>query len=59
MAMNLQLPRLVAAQVCIHGCLTGLRMAAPLWALRTNDSGMIKARKPPAGHFRVLAIVLR
>lgn len=41
MAMNTQLPRLVAAQICIHGCLTGLRMAAPLWALRTHDSAMI------------------
>ena len=39
--MNAQLPRLVAAQICIHGCLTGLRMAAPLWALRTYDSAMI------------------
>lgn len=41
MVMNAQLPRLVAAQICIHGCLTGLRMAAPLWALRTYDSAMI------------------
>lgn len=41
MVMNTQLPRLVAAQICIHGCLTGLRMAAPLWALRSHDSAMI------------------
>lgn len=39
--MNAQLPRLVAAQICIHGCLTGLRLAAPLWALRTYDSALI------------------
>ena len=39
--MNAQMPRLVAVQVCVHGCLTGLRMAAPLWALRTYDSAMI------------------
>jgi len=39
--MNAQLPRLVAAQICIHGCLTGLRMAAPLWALHTHDSALI------------------
>ena len=36
-----QLPRLIAAQICIHGCLTGLRMAAPLWALRTYDSPVV------------------
>src|SRR3954470_23784056 len=41
MTMERQLPRLVAAQICIHGCMTGLRMAAPLWALRTYDSAMI------------------
>lgn len=39
--MNAQLPRLVGAQICIHGCLTGLRLAAPLWALRTYDSAVI------------------
>lgn len=41
MTVSLQLPRLVAAQICIHSCLTGLRMAAPLWALRTHDNPMI------------------
>lgn len=39
--MNTHLPRLVAAQVCIHGCLTGLRLAAPLWALQTHGSAKI------------------
>jgi MFS family permease len=36
--MDATLLRLVAAQICLHGCLTGLRMAAPLWALREYDS---------------------
>ena len=26
--------RLVSAQVCLHACMTGFRMAAPLMALR-------------------------
>ena len=33
--------KLVFAQICIHGCLTGLRMAAPLWALRNFDSALM------------------
>jgi MFS family permease len=28
-----QVLRLVAGQVCIHACMAGMRMAAPLWAL--------------------------
>lgn len=30
--------RLVAAQVCLHACMTGFRMAAPLMALRQGQS---------------------
>ena len=30
--------RLVSAQVCIHACMTGFRMAAPLMALRQGES---------------------
>lgn len=32
--------RLVGAQVCIHACMTGFRMAAPLMALRQGDSAV-------------------
>lgn len=32
--------RLVAAQVCVHGCMTGFRMAAPLMALRESQSAV-------------------
>lgn len=32
--------RLVAAQVCIHACMTGFRMAAPLMALRQGQSAV-------------------
>lgn len=34
------LARLIAAQVCLHGCMTGLRMATPLLALRDGYSPM-------------------
>jgi MFS family permease len=30
--------RLVSAQVCVHACMTGFRMAAPLMALREGES---------------------
>ncbi len=30
--------RLVCAQVCVHACMTGFRMAAPLMALREGES---------------------
>lgn len=32
--MNRELFRFIAAQVCIHACMTGVRLAAPLLALR-------------------------
>lgn len=35
------LPRLILAQVCLHAVLTGLRLAAPLWALRQADSALL------------------
>lgn len=36
--MNLALARLIAGQVCIHACMAGMRMAAPLLALREGYS---------------------
>ena len=36
--MNMPLARLIAVQVCIHGCMTGIRMASPLLALRQGYS---------------------
>ncbi len=36
--MNRELARLILAQVCLHACMTGLRMAAPLLALREGYS---------------------
>ncbi len=32
------LARLIAAQICLHACMTGFRMAAPLMALREGHS---------------------
>ena len=36
--LNHPLARLIAVQVCIHACMTGIRMAAPLLALRQGYS---------------------
>ena len=36
--MKKELARLVSAQVCLHSCMTGLRMAAPLMLLRAGES---------------------
>lgn len=36
--MNAALLRLILAQICIHGCMTGMRMATPLLALREGYS---------------------
>ena len=36
--MKSQLLRLVAGQVCLHACMAGMHMAAPLWALREGYS---------------------
>jgi predicted MFS family arabinose efflux permease len=33
-----ELARLIAAQVCLHACMTGFRMSAPLMALREGHS---------------------
>ena len=33
-----ELARLIAAQICLHACMTGFRMAAPLMALREGYS---------------------
>jgi predicted MFS family arabinose efflux permease len=36
--MKKEMARLVSAQVCLHSCMTGLRMAAPLMLLRSGES---------------------
>ena len=36
--MKRELARLVGAQVCLHTCMTGLRMAAPLMLLREGQT---------------------
>lgn len=35
-----QVLRLVGGQVCIHACMAGMRMAAPLWALQQGYGAM-------------------
>lgn len=37
-SLNRELARLIAVQVCIHACMAGIRMAAPLLALRQGYS---------------------
>ena len=36
--MSPQLARMIAAQICLHACMAGMRMAAPLLALREGYS---------------------
>lgn len=36
--MNAELARMIAAQVCIHACMAGLKMVAPLLSLRDGHS---------------------
>ena len=36
--MRRELAKLIAGQVCLHACMTGMRMAAPLMALRSGQS---------------------
>ena len=36
--MNAALARLIAGQICVHACMTGMRLAAPLLALREGYS---------------------
>ncbi len=36
--MNRELARLISAQICLHACMTGMRMSAPLLALREGYS---------------------
>ena len=38
--MNFALARLIAGQICIHASMTGMRMAAPLLALREGYSAV-------------------
>jgi MFS family permease len=37
---NARLVRLIGAQICLHACMTGFRMAAPLTALRGGHSAV-------------------
>lgn len=37
-ALNRELARLIVVQICIHACMAGIRMAAPLLALRQGYS---------------------
>jgi MFS family permease len=39
-SLNAPLARLIAGQVCIHACMAGLRMAAPLLALQQGYSAL-------------------
>ena len=50
--MNLELARLIAAQICLHSCMTAMRMAAPLWALRhgASPAGRITANAGAREH---------
>lgn len=34
------LVRLIAGQICLHACMSGMRLAAPLMALRAGDSAL-------------------
>ncbi|MBC7470415.1 MAG: MFS transporter, partial [Ramlibacter sp.] len=36
--MNRELARVIAGQVCLHACMAGTRLAAPLLALRQGHS---------------------
>ena len=36
--MKRELVKLIAGQVCLHACMAGMRMAAPLMALRSGQS---------------------
>ena len=36
--MNTALARLISAHVCLHACMAGMRLAAPLLALRLGYS---------------------
>lgn len=38
--MKAQLIRMICAQVCVHACMTGLRLAGPLMALRDGSSAL-------------------
>ena len=40
LSLNGELARLIAVQICIHACMAGLRMAAPLLALRQGHSAV-------------------
>ena len=44
--MNAALLRLILAQISIHACMTGMRMATPLLALREGFSAASPAALP-------------
>jgi hypothetical protein len=37
-SLNAPLARLIAGQICLHACMAGMRMAAPLLALQQGYS---------------------
>ncbi len=39
--MNWALARLIAGQICVHACMAGMRLAAPLLALREGHSAAV------------------
>ncbi len=39
--MNFELARLIIGHVFLHGCMTGMRLAAPLWALHEGYSPLV------------------
>ena len=39
--MNPELARLVIGHIFLHGCMTGMRLAAPLWALHEGYSPLV------------------
>ena len=38
--LRVDLLRLIGSQICVHACMTGFRMAAPLMALREGHSAL-------------------
>ena len=39
--MNPELARLIIGHVFLHGCMAGMRLAAPLWALNEGYSPLV------------------
>jgi MFS family permease len=39
-SLSPELARLIAGQICLHAAMAGLRLAAPLWALKNGYSAL-------------------